>query len=475
MPKKNYNRPDDGMLRALREIVGEQDVVTDSERMVDYSHDEYALEDIRRFPDVVVKPRSTEAVSRVVRLCNEKNVSLTPRGGGTGLCGGCVPLLGGVVMTLENMNKILEIDTDNLMASVEAGLRLMDFYPVVEGKGLFFPPHPGDETATVGGVIATNAGGARAVKYGVIRHFIRGLEVVLPDGEIVTLGGKFLKNSSGYNLMHLMIGSEGTLGIVTQAVISLMPPPKVMYTLVAPYDDLHDAIRTVPAIIKSKVVPMAIEFSDRTSLTLSARFLGTTWPFSEGEAQLMMIVDGSSFEEVADVAEVIHTICLKHGALDVLVADTPAKQRDILKIRSSIYEAMKAHMIEILDITVPRAEIARFVWEVQRIAQTYGTWLPTYGHAGDGNVHVNIMRSRWEDGEWREIEDWQGKYGPLSKALHDLGKRYSGICSGEHGIGLVKKPYLGDFLDGKQIELMRRIKRSFDPNRILNPGKIFDL
>ncbi|MFH1941537.1 MAG: FAD-binding oxidoreductase, partial [bacterium] len=315
MLKMKYRRIDSRFVEKLRAIVGDQNVLTGRECLVDYSHDEFALKDIRRFPEAVVKPRTAEEVSQLVRLCNEECIPLTPRGGGTGLCGGCVPLHGGVLMSFDNMVRILEVDTENLMAVVESGVRLADFYRAVEGKGLFFPPHPGDESATIGGVIATNAGGARAVKYGVIRNFVRGTEVVLPDGEIIMLGGKFCKSSSGYNLMHLMIGSEGTLGIVTKAVISLMPPPQVMYTLVSSYERLSDAIRTVPAILKNKIIPMAIEFVENATMTLSARCLGTTWPFSEGNAHLIMMIDGSRFEEVACLAEAIHTICLEHNAL----------------------------------------------------------------------------------------------------------------------------------------------------------------
>ena len=225
--KIKYNDVDDGVISELKSIFGDEHVITEEDSLVSYSHDEYALEDVRHFPDAVVRPSSTEEVAAVVRLCNEKRIPLTARGGGTGLCGGCVPSHGGIVMVFDRMNRVLEIDRKNLIAVVEAGVRLMEFYPAVESEGLFFPPHPGDETACFGGLVATNAGGARAVKYGVIRNYIRGLEVVTPQGEIVTLGGKFLKDSSGYSLMHLLIGSEGTLGIVTKVYMTLMPPPKI--------------------------------------------------------------------------------------------------------------------------------------------------------------------------------------------------------------------------------------------------------
>ena len=469
-----YNMINESMIDQLIEIVGTNHVLSDKEDLIDYSHDEYSLDDINAFPDVVVKPKNTLEVSAIVKLCNQKHFPLTPRGSGTGLCGACVPSLGGVVITFENMQQIIEIDTQNLTATVESGLMLMDFYPAIQQQGLFFPPHPGDESATIGGVIATNAGGARAVKYGVIRNFVTGIEVVLPNGEIVSFGGKFVKNSSGYSLMHLMIGSEGTLGIITKATIALMAPPKEILTLVAPYESLHDAISTVPAIIEKKILPMAVEFLERETAVLSGEHLNKTWPCTKGRAHLMIIVDGSTEDEVMNLAETISEVCLANNALDVFAADTKEKQKNILDIRSSIYEAMRNYMLEILDITVPRSQIACFVDAVEEIAERTGMWLPTYGHAADGNVHTHLMRYQWRNGEWTEIENWKEKYQAVRKELHDLGKKYQGICSGEHGIGIVKKEYLKSFLEPEQIELMRGIKKTFDPKGILNPGKIFD-
>ncbi len=458
----------------LRQITGDANVITDREAMHDYSHDEYALDHIRKFPEAVVKPRSTEEVASIVRLMNSEKIPLTTRGGGTGLCGGCVPQFGGVVMSMENMNRILEIDVKNLTATVESGLMLMHFYPALEEKGLFFPPHPGDESATIGGVIATNAGGARAVKYGVIRNFIKGIEIVLADGEVLNFGGKFIKDSSGYSLLHLMIGSEGTLGIVTKATIALMPPSKAMMTLVAPYEHIHDAMSTVPAILQSGFFPMAIEFVDRETVEISGDFINKQWPCRMGSAHLMIIIEGNSEDDLLADAERLSGICLENKAMDVFVADTREKQSQILEIRSGIYEAMKNHTLEILDITVPRSRIAEFVDEVGRYAEKMKTWLPTYGHAADGNVHTHLMRSRWESGAWKEMEGWEEKFPEARKALHEMGKKYQGICSGEHGIGMVKKEYLGMFLDKKHIDLMKGIKKVFDPNGILNPGKIFD-
>jgi glycolate oxidase len=463
------------IIRELTKILDEKSIITDREKMIDYSHDEYSQHDIRRFPAVVVKPASTAEVSAIVKLANENKVPVTMRGGGTGLCGGCVPSEGGILISSEKLNKVVEIDKNNLMAVVEPGLSLMDFYKAIEERGLFFPPHPGAENATMGGVIATNAGGARAVKYGVIRNFVRGLEVVLADGEVITLGGKLIKSSSGYSLLNLMIGSEGTLGITTKAVISLCPPPASMYTLVVPFEDLEKAVQAVPEIIQNKILPMAVEFVEQDSIEVVEDFLNKKWPTHTGKASLMFIVDGSSEEEVIALSEKVGEICLQKGALDVLVADTREKQQTILELRSQIYEAMRNNMLEILDVTVPRSEIAKFVSGIHRIGDELEIWLPTYGHAADGNVHTNIMKATWKAGVWTEIPGWKEKYPQARKRIHDLGRQFKGIVSGEHGIGIVKKEYLGMFLDKRQIGLMKEIKRIFDPNNIMNPQKIFDM
>ena len=470
-----YKKIDEKIIKELICIVGEKNLIADRDKMADYSHDELALKEIRKLPEVVIKPKNEKEVSEVMKLCSKETIPLTPRGAGTGLCGGCVPVYGGIVMSFDNMNRITDIDQDNLMVTLEAGVNLVDLYEAIEKKGLFFPPHPGDESATVGGLIATNAGGARAVKYGVVRDFVKGIEVVLPDGEIVNIGGKFMKNSSGYSLLHLLVGSEGTLGIITKAVLNLLIPPQVMYTLVVPYNNLTDAIRTVPLLIQNKILPVAVEFMEQEPVRVSEDLLQKKWPCQEGSAYLMIIVDATSEEEIMESLETIGQICLDNNAIDVFVADNKQKQENVLNIRSQMYEALKNYMLEILDVTVPRAEIAAFVTDVHRVEEEFRTWLPTYGHAADGNVHTHIMKYKYEKGNWTEIEDWQEKYPLIRRKIHLLGKKYHGIVSGEHGIGLVKKEYLNLFVQERQIEMMRQIKKLFDPHNILNPGKIFDL
>jgi glycolate oxidase len=470
-----YNKITPDLLARLVAIAGENSVITDRERMHDFAGDEFPLEDIRHFPDVVVKPADTMQVCEIVKLASQNNVPVTVRGGGTGLCGGCVPAFGGIVLSFEKMKRVIEVDTANLMAVVEPGCSLADFYKSLEGTGLFFPPHPGDENATIGGVIATNAGGARAVKYGVIRNFVRGLEVVLADGTAVNISGKLMKNSSGYSLMNLIIGSEGTLGIVTKAIIGLSPMPGATATLVVPFTDLDKAIKAVPEIIRNRILPLAVEFVESDSVSAAEDHLGKTWPCHEGKADLMIILDGQNMDEVLATSENVGEVCLENGAIDVFIADTAEKQRAILEIRSAMYEALRSHMVEILDVTVPRADIAEYVNQVHAIEKELGLWLPTFGHAADGNVHTNIMKAEWKDGAWKETAGWEKKYESAREKIHATGKRLGGIVSGEHGIGLVKKEYLPSFLGQTQIELMKGIKRVFDPKNILNPGKIFDL
>jgi len=458
-----YKKIDSNIIERIKKIVGYKNVITNKEKMEDYTHDEYSLYLIKNYPEVVIKPRNSKEISEILKLANLENFPVTPRGGGTGLCGGCVPIKGGVVLSLENMNKILEIDKDNLVIVLEPGVRLMDLYEKVEESDLFFPLHPGDESANVGGIIATNAGGARAIKYGVTRNFVRGLEVVLPDGDIINVGGKVMKDCTGYNLMNLFIGSEGTLGIITKAIIRLLPKLKMITTLVIPYDNLYDAIKTVPEIIRNLIIPLGIEFIEKEVIPPTESYLGKKWPTKLGNAYLMIIIDSSTEEELDSLCEKVADICTSNKAIDVLIADSKERQKDILDIRSNIYEALKNETIEILDITVPPSKIADYVKEVHKVSKKYNIWLPCYGHAGDGNVHTNIMKSY----------KWEEKYPIIRERLHKIGIELGGVISGEHGIGFVKKEYLS-MIGEKKIELFRRIKRAFDPNNILNPGKIID-
>lgn len=462
-------------LDKLRKIVGVGNVLVDPEKLEDYGHDEFSLRDIARVPAAAVTPSDTAQVAAVVALADAFRVPVTPRGGATGLCGGCVPSEGGIVLSLEKMRAI-EIDEENQMAVAEAGVTLMDFIKAVEEAGLYFPPHPGDESAMIGGLVATNAGGSRAVKYGVIRNYIRGLEVVLADGRIIHPGGKYIKSSTGYNLMNLFIGSEGTLGVITRAVIQLMAQPPVLRTLVIPFPELEAAIETVPRLLRRNIVPVAIEFVGLDVIAITEEFLRKRWPCHEGTIHLLVILDAATEEEQDRLSQAVAEVCLEMGAIDVFIADTPGKQDEVLAIRSKIYEAIKAETIEILDISVPRAGIAGHVRRVQEVAKKYDIWLPTFGHAADGNVHTHIMKARFEDGKIVPVpeSEWRDKIDAVRADLYRDGRERGGVISGEHGIGLVKKPFLSLSLENAQIGLMKGIKKVFDPNGILNPGKIFD-
>jgi glycolate oxidase len=468
--------PKDNLLDKLESIVGPENVLADPERIVDCGHDEFSLRDIAVAPRVVVTPTSEFQVSEILKTANVLGVPVTPRGGATGLCGGCVPSPGGIVLSLEKMNRILEIDEDNQMAVVEAGVRLSDFTKAVDSAGFCFPPHPGDESAMIGGLVATNAGGSRAVKYGTIRNYVRGLAVVAPTGEILRLGGKLVKSSTGYNLMHLLIGSEGTLGVVTKAIIQFLAAPSLTRSLVVPFAGLDQAIETVPLIFKKGIVPLAVEFLELEPIALTERLLNKRWPSRLGTTHLLIILDAPTEEEMDRLSQKVADACLEKDALNIFIADTPSKQDEVLAIRSKIYEAIKAETVEILDISVPRAEVAGHVRRVREVAAEHGLWLPTFGHAADGNVHTHIMKARYEDGNLVPIleSEWRPKIEAVREALFRDCRDRGGVISGEHGIGLVKKPYLSLVLDGKQIELMRSIKKAFDPNGIMNPGKILD-
>ena len=456
--------------------VGRDNAFSDPDKAVDYGHDEFSLKEIAREPDLVVKPRTSAEAAEVIRIAGAHGVPVTPRGGATGLCGGCVPLHGGVVLSLERMDRVLEVDADNQMAVTEAGVRLSDFVKAVEEGGLYFPPHPGDESAMMGGLVATNAGGSRAVKYGTIRNYVRGLEVVTPAGDVLRLGGKLEKSSTGYNLMHLFIGSEGTLGVVTKVILHLNTKPGTMRSLVVPFAELEPALETVPLIMKRGVVPLAIEFLEIEPITLTEEHIRKKWPTKLGATHLLVILDAPSEAEMDRLSEAVAAVCCEKGAIDVFIADTPSKQDEVLAIRSKIYDAIKSGTVEILDIAVPRAEVAGHVRKVRQVAAKYGMWLPTFGHAADGNVHTHIMKARFEAGRMVPVpeSDWRDKADLVREELFRDCRERGGVISGEHGIGLVKKPFLSLVLDERLIELMRGIKRVFDPRGIMNPGKIFD-
>ena len=455
------------------QIVGVDGILTDPDDRAGYSRDEYADEDLKCLPVAVVRPRTTAEVSEIVQLCNEKKIPITVRGSGTGLSGGCVPSADGFVLSTERLQESCEADRANQAITVGAGLSLQGLYEKVEAAGMFFPPHPGDESATVGGAVATNAGGSRAVKYGTIRDFVLGITVVLADGEILEIGRGVRKATSGYDLMDLIIGSEGTLAIITEVTLSLISPPGSLMTLVAPFETVTEAINAVPSILEAGIVPMAIEFIEHETLRCTERLIDKSWPPKDGTASCMFILDGASEDEVFARAEEVAEVLESAGALDILSATTAEQQRTILELRSTVYEALRPATAELLDICVPRSEIAGHVAFVASLEKKYNVQLPTYGHAADGNVHTHLLHHRIEDGVvGEEITDWKTLQSELRKAIYDDAVARNGVISGEHGIGIVKRGYLAEYASPRSLEIMRGIKRVFDPQGILNPGKV---
>ena len=449
-------------VKELQDIVGKDWVVASREQMQRYLADETA-DAIRPKPAdnvILVKPASTAEVSQILKLANSKKTPVFVRGGGTGICGGAVPIADGVLLSTERLDRIIEVDKSNLMVVVESGVPFGSMLAAVEEAGMFFPPHPGDEGAHVGGLVACNAGGTRAVKYGVMRNFVRGLEVVLPTGEIVNMGGKLLKNNQGFDLMHLLINSNGTLGIITRVIFRLCPRFNSSGTLLVSYDRRHEAIDTVPEILQSGVVPLAIEYVERDVIEISARRLGMEWPARKGMAYLLVILTGDSDDEVYAQGERVSEICERNNATDILIAERREEQANILKIRSEVYSSLKDRVADVLDITVPPASIGIMMDKVDEVAARFKVKIPTYGHAADGNLHPHLMVDLAEKGILREVK----------REIYQEAVKMGGVITGEHGLGVIRLPDLDICPDGKTWELMRGIKKVFDPNNILSPG-----
>jgi glycolate oxidase len=450
------------LLSELESIVGRDQTVTKRESMLNYLSDETpAFMEPKPASDiVVVRPKNTNEVAAIVKLANQHRIPIFPRGGGTGLVGGAVPTKNGIVLSLERLNQI-EIDKENMMADVGAGVTLGKLIEASSGEGFSFPPHPGDENAQVGGLVATNAGGSRAVRHGVMRNHVRGLEVILPMGELLHLGGKVHKDNVSYALMQLIIGSEGTLGIVTNATIQLYGKEGASITLVVPFDDRHAAIGTVPSILKQGVAPLAIEYVERDLMERTAKHLGRTWPVRNGNYYLLIIVGEDTREEVLAKSLRISEICKENNALEIFAAESPADQENILSIRSNLYTLLKPDILDILDIVVPISKIEQIVRIIEDISKETGVPLPVYGHAGDGNLHVHIMRK-----QGKQFQNMDVLTDKIYKATMALG----GVITGEHGIGKTRTEKVGQFLEKGEIELIKKLKCLFDPNNIMNPG-----
>jgi len=464
MPYKKVTEQD---INALMEICSPERVYTGDRISEDYAHDEM-IEYGQYMPEVVVEVLSTQEVSAVMKYAYENNIPVTPRGSGTGLCGGAVAKYGGILLSLAKMNKILEFDEENLTVVVEPGVLLMELSKAVTEKDLFYPPDPGEKSATIGGNVMTNAGGMRAVKYGVTRDYVRGMEVVLPNGDILELGGKVAKNSSGYSIKDIMIGSEGTLGIVTKLILRLLPLPKKTVSLLVPFKNLNDCIETVPKIIKSKIIPTAIEFMEKEVIEAAEEYLGKMFPDKSSDAYLLLTFDGNTTEEVEQYYEQAAKICLDSGALDVFISDTEERQESIWSARGAFLEAIKSSTPEMdeCDVVVPRNKIAVFVKYIKQLEEKYQIRIRSFGHAGDGNLHVYVCKDQLPDEVWHE------KLQKVMKEMYDKAIELEGQVSGEHGIGHAKIPFLYESVGSQYMQLMQAVKKAFDPKGILNPGKV---
>lgn len=435
----------------------------------DFTHDEMP-EYGSYMPDIVLEPLTTQQVSHIMQYANQHQIPVTPRGSGTGLCGGAVPVHGGILLSLAKMDRMLEFDEENLTVTLEPGVLLMDLAQAAINRGLLYPPDPGEKSATVGGNVMTNAGGMRAIKYGVTRDYVRGMTVVLPDGRIMELGGKIAKNSSGYDLKQLLIGSEGTLGIVTQLVMRLIPLPKETISLLVPFGSLEACIETVPKIIRSRTIPTAVEFMERNVIQAAEEYLGSKFPDNSADAYLILSYDGNSLDEVERAYEDAAEICLDNGALDVYISDTQERQDAIWKPRGAFLEAIKTSTpaIDECDVVVPRNRIADFVKYVSTLGAQYHIRMEEFGHAGDGNLHIYLCRDALGDSQW------ESRCKAVMDAMYDKAREMKGQISGEHGVGHAKAAYLRESLGDDAIALMQGIKQVFDPNNILNPGKVVE-
>ena len=454
-------------IEALSAITGQDYVSVRDEIHPDYTHDEmthYGCFD----PELVIQPGCTEEVSQILAYANQEHLPVTTRGAGTGLCGGCVPIHGGIVMSMMRMNKILEIDEQTMNAVLQPGVLLMEIIEEAANHNLLYAPDPGEKSASVGGNVMTNAGGMRAVKYGVTRDYVRGLEVVLADGSVLTLGGKTSKNSSGYSLKDLIVGSEGTLAVVTKITMKLLPKPRAMTSLLIPFTTLKDALMLVPKIMRLPAVATTIEFMEKEVIQDAQDYLGKDFPNKEFNAYLIVSYSANTPEEMQAMIHDCAELALQEGAEDVFISDTEERQSSIWDARGAFLEAIKNSTTQMdeCDVVVDIDKVADFCQFARDLSIQEDIRIRSFGHAGDGNLHIYVLKDALPE------EEWQRKVARCMDALYAKAAAMKGQVSGEHGIGHAKRDYLKQSLDPVQIELMKRIKAAFDPNGILNPGKV---
>ncbi len=461
-----YSKVTAADIAALQAIVGEQDVLTGEAINPDYAHDE--LGGVSQMPEVLVRVHSTEEISKIMRLAYARTIPVTVRGSGTGLVGAAVPIHGGILLETTKMNKILRLDEHNLTVTVQPGVLLMELAAFAEEHDFLYPPDPGEKSATIGGNISTNAGGMRAVKYGVTRDYVRSLTVVLPNGEIQTFGAAVAKNSSGYSLKDLIIGSEGTLAIICEAVLKLVPLPKVSVSLLVPFPDMKSAIEAVPHIIRSKVTPTAIEYMSRDTILFSESYLGKRFPDTKNDAYILLTFDGNTQTQVDTDMSVVADLCLQLGALDAYIVDTEERKKSVWSARGAFLEAIKASTTEMdeCDVVVPGNQVDTFIKFTHELAAEFQVRIPSFGHAGDGNLHVYICRDALSDA------DWETTKAAIFDRMYAKSVELGGLVSGEHGIGYAKREFMKRQYGPTPVALMQGIKRVFDEKNILNPGKV---
>ncbi len=461
-----YRSLSDEEFQELAKILPADRYFTGDQINPDYHHDELAH--YTGVPQAVMQVVTEEEVSRIMRFAYHRNIPVVARGTATGLVGSAVAIYGGIIIDTTLMDKVIELDEENMCITVEPGMLLMDLLEYCKKNNYLYPPDPGEKSATIGGNISTNAGGMRAVRYGVTRDYVLGLHVVLADGEVLHLGGKIVKNSSGYSLKDMIIGSEGTLGIITQATLKLLPLPQYSISLLVPFPNIAMALETVPAIIQSNTNPTAIEFMERATILFSEDFLGKNFPDSKNDAYLLMTFDAASKAEAEMNYEKVAELCLERGAVDCYIVDTDERKDTVWSARGSFLEGIKASagVMDECDVVVPRTKIAEFIAYTHKLSEELDVRLPSFGHAGDGNLHVYICKDSMDDERFEYVLD-QAFEGMYNKA-----KELGGQVSGEHGIGYAKTSYLESSVGNRQMEIMDGIKHVFDPKGILNPGKV---
>ncbi len=455
-------------LNYFKSILDSAFILSDDESISNYAHDE--TEDLVFSPEIVLKPGNTEDVSKILKFCNENKLPVTTQGARTGLSGGALPLFGGIALSTERLNKIVEIDSQNGQVTVEPGVITQVLQEAVEEKGLFYPPDPASKgSCFIGGNLSENSGGPKAVKYGVTNEYVLNLEVVLVSGEVIWTGANVLKNATGYNLTQLIVGSEGTLGVITKAVLKLIPLPQKDMLMLVPFNSAEKACEAVAAIFQTGITPSGLEFMERDALVWTANFIGEGIEIPDDvQAHLLIEVDGNEEEILMKECETILSVVEKYEAGEVLFADTQAQKDKLWNLRRKVGEAVKSQSIyKEEDTVVPRYELPKLLKGVKQIGKEFGFHSVCYGHAGDGNLHINIIKGDMSDEKWN---------GDLTNAIADifmLTVSLGGTISGEHGIGYVQKKYMEIPFSNVELDLMRSIKAVFDPKRILNPGKIF--